>query len=665
MGFCFVHAADLHLDSPLRGLSRYEGAPVSEARATRRALENLVQLCSTKTRAFCCWRATSTTVSGATTPRGARARGQTPSVLRITQMARLRETGTRVIWIRQTIDAQSRPTRHLALGEHCIELVPSGPQSSVMEELQDQRCTARASPRPWSRRISARATRSRAWSPQHRPAAHGAERPPGHAPLCAHGGRALAARGYEEPGRSGTCTSGRSCTRNPTSCSWQPAALATCGRRAPRARLRWCGRGRWCDHAPRAPQPRRGALCPARRSRRAGEQHREISAELAKHAFAAALGEAEVGRLLAARVFITASPAQHGDGGDLERTRAQIQSAANDATAATCGSRTCACTASLALDRRASRATRHRPSGGRRSRRSMGDPETAAAVGGRPGAELSKVCPQQPCAARALDIDLRDEAQARSSGHRGQLLLRASWDRHEDRPARPARLGALRRTHAWSSSTNRARCSWCTAHRGRQEQHAAARDRTALRDPGAHQRRPRARDGAKLRIGGTLLDEQGGRHEVLRRAGQQATPSSTRRRSRSRTIRRGALLGASTRPCSGRCSEKLDHRAPSAKRRHLLEGGGHLGEVAVAWHGRRCGCAHDPHSQWQGLAQESRRALFRPRGRTTKPQRKAHRGFSRASNHQAQREAPRSPPAFWDQHVRAEMSGRHAKRGCL
>ena len=41
-----VHAADLHIDSPLRGLDRYEGAPVESLRgATRRALENLVALC--------------------------------------------------------------------------------------------------------------------------------------------------------------------------------------------------------------------------------------------------------------------------------------------------------------------------------------------------------------------------------------------------------------------------------------------------------------------------------------------------------------------------------------------------------------------------------------------------------------------------------------------
>lgn len=41
----FLHAADLHIDSPLRGLDRYEGAPVERLRgATRAALEKLVDL---------------------------------------------------------------------------------------------------------------------------------------------------------------------------------------------------------------------------------------------------------------------------------------------------------------------------------------------------------------------------------------------------------------------------------------------------------------------------------------------------------------------------------------------------------------------------------------------------------------------------------------------
>ncbi len=51
--FRFLHAADLHLDSPLKGLEQYEGAPVQQIRdSTRRALENLIELASTEQVAF-------------------------------------------------------------------------------------------------------------------------------------------------------------------------------------------------------------------------------------------------------------------------------------------------------------------------------------------------------------------------------------------------------------------------------------------------------------------------------------------------------------------------------------------------------------------------------------------------------------------------------------
>jgi hypothetical protein len=41
----FIHAADLHIDSPLTGLDRYEGAPVEELRnSTRAAFQNLIGL---------------------------------------------------------------------------------------------------------------------------------------------------------------------------------------------------------------------------------------------------------------------------------------------------------------------------------------------------------------------------------------------------------------------------------------------------------------------------------------------------------------------------------------------------------------------------------------------------------------------------------------------
>ena len=51
--FKFIHAADVHLDSPLKGLARYEGAPAQRIRsATRRALERLVQVAIDEAVAF-------------------------------------------------------------------------------------------------------------------------------------------------------------------------------------------------------------------------------------------------------------------------------------------------------------------------------------------------------------------------------------------------------------------------------------------------------------------------------------------------------------------------------------------------------------------------------------------------------------------------------------
>jgi exonuclease SbcD len=45
MAISFLHAADIHLDSPLKGLERYENAPVERMRgATRRAFERLIDL---------------------------------------------------------------------------------------------------------------------------------------------------------------------------------------------------------------------------------------------------------------------------------------------------------------------------------------------------------------------------------------------------------------------------------------------------------------------------------------------------------------------------------------------------------------------------------------------------------------------------------------------
>lgn len=51
--FKFIHAADMHLDSPLRALEPYDGAPVEQIRgATRQALANLVRLAIAEKGAF-------------------------------------------------------------------------------------------------------------------------------------------------------------------------------------------------------------------------------------------------------------------------------------------------------------------------------------------------------------------------------------------------------------------------------------------------------------------------------------------------------------------------------------------------------------------------------------------------------------------------------------
>lgn len=51
--FKFIHAADIHLDSPMRKLDFYEGAPAATFRqATRRAFENLIHLAISENAAF-------------------------------------------------------------------------------------------------------------------------------------------------------------------------------------------------------------------------------------------------------------------------------------------------------------------------------------------------------------------------------------------------------------------------------------------------------------------------------------------------------------------------------------------------------------------------------------------------------------------------------------
>ncbi len=112
--FTFLHASDLHLDSPLRGLEQYDGAPVDEIReATRRALRNLVQLAIDRHVDF---------VLLAGDLYDSDWRDYNTGLFFVSQMASLREAGIPVIAIRGNHDAANRMTRSLRLPDN-VELL--------------------------------------------------------------------------------------------------------------------------------------------------------------------------------------------------------------------------------------------------------------------------------------------------------------------------------------------------------------------------------------------------------------------------------------------------------------------------------------------------------------------------------------------------------------
>lgn len=109
----FIHAADLHLDSPLRGLVRYDGAPADRLRlATRRAAENLVDLAIQEEVAF-------VVIAGDVFD------GDWPDyntgLFFVRQLVRLRDAGIHVYLIRGNHDAISQVTKSLRLPDNVVE----------------------------------------------------------------------------------------------------------------------------------------------------------------------------------------------------------------------------------------------------------------------------------------------------------------------------------------------------------------------------------------------------------------------------------------------------------------------------------------------------------------------------------------------------------------
>ncbi|MFW5734420.1 MAG: metallophosphoesterase family protein [Oceanidesulfovibrio sp.] len=123
----FVHAADIHLDSPLVGLSNYEGAPVERLRgATRQALGKLVDFVIAK-------RVPLLLIAGDVYD------GDWPDFntgLHFNrQMIRLGEHGVRVVMIHGNHDADNVMTRRLPVPENVRVLDHRAPESLVIEDL--------------------------------------------------------------------------------------------------------------------------------------------------------------------------------------------------------------------------------------------------------------------------------------------------------------------------------------------------------------------------------------------------------------------------------------------------------------------------------------------------------------------------------------------------
>jgi exonuclease SbcD len=123
--FTFIHAADIHLDSPLLKLDAYEGAPVEEfRRATRRALENLVQTALSEKVDF---------VLVAGDLFDGDWKDYNTGLHLVSQMSRLREAGIPAYVIAGNHDAASKITKNLRFPEN-VTLFPTDRPATVRLE---------------------------------------------------------------------------------------------------------------------------------------------------------------------------------------------------------------------------------------------------------------------------------------------------------------------------------------------------------------------------------------------------------------------------------------------------------------------------------------------------------------------------------------------------
>jgi exonuclease SbcD len=126
MAISFLHAADIHLDSPLKGLERYEGAPVDRIRgATRRAFSRMIDLAIEKRVDFVViagdlfdgdWRDYNT------------------GLFLVKELSRLRDHKIPVVLIQGNHDAANKMTRVLPLPEKVRVLTHERPETFLLED---------------------------------------------------------------------------------------------------------------------------------------------------------------------------------------------------------------------------------------------------------------------------------------------------------------------------------------------------------------------------------------------------------------------------------------------------------------------------------------------------------------------------------------------------
>jgi exonuclease SbcD len=123
----FIHAADIHLDSPMRGLARYEGAPVEQMQsATRRAFINMIDFACDESVDFILLAGDLYDVDW---------KDYNTGLFFNQQMSRLREANIPVFIVLGNHDAGNSITRQLRLPDNVTEFSYRHPETKQLDHL--------------------------------------------------------------------------------------------------------------------------------------------------------------------------------------------------------------------------------------------------------------------------------------------------------------------------------------------------------------------------------------------------------------------------------------------------------------------------------------------------------------------------------------------------